>query len=161
MDRNLTLAISVLLLLGMMAIVRADVEPVRPMHYSGQLFTEAGKPIADGEHQMTFSIYDNADDGDMTWTQALSVTTVGGWFSADLTMTADDLPQSPDMAWMATNVDALEVAPRQIIGVVPYALHADIAEVAETTDEVTLSNLFCSIGQTVMWDGEEWVCADM
>ena len=127
MRSSVTLCISALIILSSLFTIgpmpaHADVPD--SINYSGVL-SSGGLPVADGNYNVTFGLYDVASGPDPSlWTETKSVTTVDGIFNTFLgSVTA--LPSSvfsgPNR-WlgMAVSPDA-EMTPRTAIVAVPYA----------------------------------------
>ncbi|TFH65585.1 MAG: hypothetical protein E4G91_01955 [Candidatus Zixiibacteriota bacterium] len=55
-------------------------ESPKLINFQGRL-TDAGVPVADGSHSVTFTIYDQPIDGTTLWTETQNVTTTGGLFA--------------------------------------------------------------------------------
>jgi hypothetical protein len=102
--------------------------------YQGVL-KEAGEPIADGEHDVIFRIYDSETGGTVLWTGTHTVangnpvSTEGGVFSVllgsgDGNNLPDDLFTNPQTFLGVTVGSDTEMVPRQQTGAAPYALNA-------------------------------------
>jgi hypothetical protein len=104
------------------------------VRYQGVL-KEAGEPVADGQHDVVFRIYDSGTGGTVLWTGTHTVangnpvSTVGGAFSVLLgSGNGNDLPDNlftnPQTFLGVTVGSDTEMVPRQQTGAAPYALNA-------------------------------------
>ncbi len=94
--------------------------------YQGQLTDASGKPVADGNYQMTFRLYgDNADPvGDALWLETQTVAVTDGLFNIALgaseTITTALFAQK---LWLGVEVEGDgEMTPRQELTGAPYAM---------------------------------------
>lgn len=104
------------------------------VRYQGVL-KEAGEPVADGQHDVVFRIYDSATGGTVLWTgthtvaNGNSVQTVDGAFSVLLgSGDGNDLPDdlfTNSQTYLGITVGSdTEMVPRQQTDAAPYALNA-------------------------------------
>src|SRR5512136_3098407 len=56
-------------------------------NYQGLLLDSAGSPVADGDYELTFSIYDVATGGTALWSETQTVTVTSGLFNVQLGLT--------------------------------------------------------------------------
>ena len=107
------------------------------MNYQGVLSDLAtGDPVADGDYQIRFALYDVASGGTALWTETQTVTVENGLFSVLLgsvnPLSIDDFTGS---TYMGVKVGAdPEMTPRHRIVSVAYAIHAREATNADTVD---------------------------
>ena len=100
------------------------------MNYQGVLSHPiTGDPVPDGEHEITFALYDVASGGTALWMETQAVPVQNGLFSVLL---GSINPLSADaftgMTYLGVKVGAdAEMTPRQQIVSVPYAIHAQQA----------------------------------
>ncbi len=150
--------------------------------HQGRLLDSAGEPLS-GSVQLIFTIYDASEGGTVVWTQESTVD-LGetGFYTVTLGDGANPIDSSileRTGSWLELTVDGTALSPRMSMNSVPYAVVAGIAESvapgAITNDMVdsidyskianvpaaqedTLDAVTCSPGQTVTWDGAEWIC---
>lgn len=102
----------------------------------GVLKDGAGNPVADGEHSVLFSLYEQATDGSSLWTETHMVQTVDGLFSVLL---GSITPLTPDFdlpyyLGMALDGDG-EMSPRLPLAASAYAFMAAGVEAGAITAE--------------------------
>lgn len=133
------------LALGQIAPVPAQSVPTS-FSYQGFLIDAAGHP-ATGPLTMTFSLYDQAEDGIPLWQETLApVTVLGGFFQVELgreEFLGPELFESPLFLGISIDGDP-EIAPRSVVGSVPFARFAE-------------GLLACGVGQTNCGG----ICADL
>ena len=102
----------------------------RSIHYQGRLTDAAGSPVV-GTQTLTFRIWDRESGGtDPLWEETLTVSLpADGYFSAALGKTSGheitDSILEGGTRWLGVEVGTTgELAPRQEIHAVPYALKA-------------------------------------
>ena len=113
-------------------------------NYQGLLLDSAGNPVADGDYDLTFAIYDVDTGGTALWSEAQTVTVTDGLFNAQL-----GLSTSLDGAWIdgrdlwlgVTLAGDAEMTPRTQLVSVPYAVNAgDVRGADIHPDNVYVSN---------------------
>jgi hypothetical protein len=120
----------------------AAATPYDNLTQQGRLLDETGAPIDGIQLTFTFTLYDALTAGNVVWTETQSITPDKGYFSAQLGETA----ALPAAAFDGTKVLFLgikigtdtEMAPRQAVTSVPFALRAreaDHATSAASTPE--------------------------
>lgn len=106
--------------------------------YQGYLTDLSGKPLANGRHELVFSLYDGASVSNSTWTETQSVVTTDGVFSTMLganTALRTDIFEKLRDAHLGIAVDGdNEATPRQQLGSVPFAIVANTAGIAQDLD---------------------------
>lgn len=120
-----------LLVLAPPLLSPADAEVPGTMSIQGVLQNADGSLVADGPHELTFTLYDAATGGTAQWTESASTVQVeGGLFegvlgqSVPLTSAVVDEPR-----WLGIAVGgATELAPRLALRTVPYSLVASAVE---------------------------------
>jgi hypothetical protein len=118
----------------------------------GRLFDAKGAPIT-GQLDITFTLYDAAQNGKSLWTETLTVTLDDGYFSAALGAknTLDGVfTGAPLYLGVAVDKDA-EMEPRAEVASVPYALVAGNAIGDITPSTVTVG------GKVVIDASGKWV----
>lgn len=94
--------------------------------YQGQLTDSLGNPVADGNYQITFRLYNAEDDdvGDALWTETQTVSLIDGLFNvmlgANTTIPTELFAQK---LWLGVEVESDgEMTPRQQLTGAPYAM---------------------------------------
>ena len=105
-----------------------------PMNFQhqGKLLDENGVPL-DGQHTLTFQLYDAPSGGNVLWTEALSSDITGGYFSHVLGETVDIESDwfEGDTLWLGVTVDqGSELPTRFQLVSVPFAVKAGVADTA-------------------------------
>lgn len=103
----------------------------------GRLADSSGNPLANGDYQVTFSLYSQASGGTALWSEVQTVTTQSGLYSVQLGATTALQPSHFNGArWLGVKVGTGdELTPRVSIGAVPFALNAQEAVHAEQADQ--------------------------
>ena len=98
------------------------------MSYQGLLTDEAGNPVADGQANLTFTLYDAATNGTMLWQETQEVDVARGLFNVILgSSNALNLPfDKPYWLGITIRTDA-EMKPRTPLTSSPYSLNAPTA----------------------------------
>jgi hypothetical protein len=115
--------ILLLVLLLVISTLPINAEVPSLMNYQGRLTDQAGNPVADLPHNVTFKIYDETDT--VRWEESHTITTVDGLFTVQLgsngsPLTADVFNYAE--CWLGITVDTEpEVTPRTRLNTVPYA----------------------------------------
>ena len=132
----LGLLLSLSLLLSATAASRADISPT--LNYQGRLTDASGNPVADGNYDLTFRIYDDPTGGTLQWASggsAVSVPVANGLFSVvlgDGSMAA--LPEqifTGQMLYLEIQIDGEPpFSPREPIVANAYSLRSNFAEEA-------------------------------
>lgn len=153
------------------------------MSFQGFLTDGAGHPIT-GERNVFFGIYAEPDGGTPLWTQEAKVVMRDGVFTAVLG--TEGSPLSPEVLstsarylGMQIEGDDQELLPRQVIGQVPFASHAEVSErLADTAglfsaiaadgflksesdpgvNALGKSELSCEAGQIPKLQTDGWAC---
>lgn len=79
-----TSSITILLFMLCLFVTSVMALPPNTVSYQGRLTDNAGDPVADGVHSVTFSIYSSGVGGSLLWVETLNVTTANGLFSTIL-----------------------------------------------------------------------------
>ena len=124
--------------------------------YQGRLLDSDGHPV-NGSREMTFRLYTQAAGGTAIWSDMFPVQVDGGLFSVSLAVPPEIFDGRE--LWLGVQVGGeTEMAPRQHLQPVPYALHAaSIADGAVTAGKIGEP---CAEGQVLARVGETWACAD-
>ena len=129
------------------------------LNHQGRLSDKDGV-VVEGEHQLSFRIYDDVSVGSVQWEETLTVTFEEGYYSVTLGEDEegnplDDSVLSSYPLWLELVVDGDVLSPRQPIKSVPYA---HISEVAESVDGgVVHASEVIVDGTTVIDELGNWV----
>ncbi len=106
-------------LLGQAAI--ADIP--RTLNYQGILTDNSGTVVADGDYDLTFTLYDASSGGNAVWTETHTLTVIDGLFNAALgAQTALDIPFDTPY-WLGIAIDTgNDLDPRTPLTASAYAL---------------------------------------
>jgi hypothetical protein len=123
-----------ILFAGFSAQVYAEVPA--SINYQGRLTDSLGMPLADGNYNITFSIYNASSGGTQLWTSgAQSVLVINGLFNyqpGSNVIFPADLFSADTSRWLGITVGANpELEPRTKITSVAYAYHALHADTAD------------------------------
>ncbi|MBL0175765.1 MAG: hypothetical protein IPP94_10940 [Ignavibacteria bacterium] len=125
-------ALAVLMIIALTAVASGQVP--RTISYQGVLTDAAGTFIADGNHTLLMSLYDNASASTPIYTETQTVVVVKGLFNAIIgSVTPIPVLVSFDRGYfLGVTVDGgTELVPRTPLSAVPYALRAAAADVAD------------------------------
>ena len=108
------------------------------VNQQGRLLDADGKGLA-GDHELTFRLMDQEEDGYTQWEETLTVPFNNGYYSVVLgtdeeNNPLDDAVFSQYPLFLELKVDGEALSPRQPVTSVPYAQMAGVAEVAESVD---------------------------
>ncbi|MEK7275563.1 MAG: hypothetical protein AAB110_09935, partial [Candidatus Desantisbacteria bacterium] len=126
------LSLGLFLWLGVGAALQAQAAVPKLINYQGKLTDTVGRPVSDGNYNITFKLYTQPTGGTATWTEINSNTPVSnGLFNVNLgSVTAFNLDFSQGYyLGIQIGVDP-EMTPRQRLTSVGYALRADVAGTA-------------------------------
>lgn len=133
MTRNSTARASSAVLLASVLVVPvlAWAVPLQLAH-QGRLLDADQAPL-DGTRDLTFRLYDAAEDGTLLWEDNVSETFTSGFYSAILgadeaNLLDDGIFATPPVFLELTVDDGEPLLPRQEINSVPFALRAGTAE---------------------------------
>ncbi len=123
--------ILVALAASLVGLAAAGAVPLQLTH-QGRLLDADQAPL-EGTHELTFRLWDAAEDGALLWEETVTESLTGGFYSAVLG--ADDANPLDDGIFATAPVfvelavdDGEPLAPRQEIASVPFALRAGTAE---------------------------------
>jgi len=103
------------------------------INYQGKLTDTDGNPVADGNHSVTFRIYDAASGGALLWEETQSILVQKGIFSCLLGGVTNLDIAFDKPYWLAIKVGSdAEMVPRQQISASGYALRSETAEKVDT-----------------------------
>ena len=103
------------------------------LSHQGRLMDSSDTPL-EGEHTLTFTIYDSEESGAELWQESLEVSFSNGFYSTVLGSDEDDNPLDTELLgahplFLAMAVDGgSDLEPRHEILSVPYAMMADTCE---------------------------------
>jgi len=110
------------------------------MTYQGILLDSAGNPVGDGNYNITFRIYDG--DETLLWTEMVMVSTVDGYFSAELGHSYPlNLPFSQQYFLSLQVQGDSEMPERQPLTLSAYSARSDTSQIslsAQTADNADL-----------------------
>ena len=118
-----TMLLAIVILLAA-TLVLGQAVPER-MNYQGVLTDGGGTPVADGQYDITFSIYTSLSGGAPLWTETNTVWVTGGIFGLMIgTVTPIDLPFDRDY-YLGISVDGgTELSPRRQLATTPYSFNS-------------------------------------
>jgi hypothetical protein len=135
---------------------RANVPPY--LTEQGRLFDATGTPIATGV-TMAFALYNTATGGTALWSEKQTITPDSGYFSAELGSVTPfpagvfaTAAANGQTLFLGVTIDTdAEIAPRQPLQSVPYALVADnaVGNITPTTVTVAGTTVINNKGQGV------------
>ena len=127
--RNQTLIFAAIGALALMFSCSAQADFARRLSYQGRLTDSNGVPLADGNYDMTFTIYDASAAGTLLWTEAHTggsqVALANGLFSATLgsISSLNGLSFNGTEYWIEVAVGATTYSPRQRVTAAAMALN--------------------------------------
>jgi hypothetical protein len=134
---NSRLLIALAFFLGAASVGIAQIP--RTINYQGKAVQTNGKPVSDGAHSITISLYLTANSTQPLFTETVFVLTSGGLFET----TIGDLKAIPPSVafdksyYVGLSVDgSVELAPRVALTSVPYALNAQLTN--SLSDQATI-----------------------
>ena len=178
MNRSLLKTLLPMLMLAFASIESAIAQIPQTINYQGYLTNSEGKPV-NGTVNVAFRLYNAEVNGAVVWEEVQSAIAVAnGVFTAALGKVAPlNLPFNvPYFLSLQVNTDA-EMAGRQPLSAVPYALRAAAADgvaanatirasqitgtIASSQFAATqlLPTVACTANQFSQWNGSAWVCA--
>lgn len=101
-------------------------EAPKLMSYQGRATDISGNPVADGNHDVEFRIYDKFNN--LRWSESSTVSTSGGLFSHNLGSTNPLDPTAfnwNDSMFLQITVDGEVQSPRTVFTAVPYSYHVN------------------------------------
>jgi hypothetical protein len=134
------LALAALLLVATYAVAAPRLQDAtlpRLINYQGLLTDPAtGEPVPDGDHEMTFSLYDVASGSTALWSETQMLTVEGGLFNVLLgSVQPLSLEDFTGTTYLGVKVGAdPEMTARQQVVSVAYALRAQEAVNSDTVD---------------------------
>lgn len=112
--------------------------------YQGRLTNVADQPVPDGEHQVSFVLYDDSIDGTPVWAEAATVSTSDGLFThlmGSVTPLPGETWLDREALWLELIVDGEPIAPRTRIVTVPYAAVAEHLELRDDTTRLMYTGI--------------------
>lgn len=128
--------------------------------YQGRLTDANGNAVVDGDHTLTFKLYDQPTDGSALWQETQNLTTSNGVFTAKLgSVSSMGALLFDKIYYLGVAVDGGgELTPRTALSTVPYAQRAHSVDDSVLTVS-KLDGAGASKGQVLKWDGSQWVPA--
>ncbi len=128
-------------------------------NYQGLLLDSSGNPVADGNYTLTFTIYDHETSVDPThklWTDTQTVQVQGGLFNVRLGPLGDTSWADGRNLWLGITVEGeSEMAPRQQLVSVPYALNAgDVRNANIHPNNIYVTNWGLVVDADGYWHGQ-------
>ena len=132
MIKTLKYTLLTVLMLGVITPLVSAAVPLQ-MPLQGVLRDNAGAPVVEGEFEMTFSIYADAEAAieDAVWTETRMVTAQGGQFRLNLgteTPLSASIFAASGALWLGVTVEGEPELPRRPMGTTPYAFQATSAQ---------------------------------
>ncbi|MBM4321714.1 MAG: hypothetical protein FJ125_17700, partial [Deltaproteobacteria bacterium] len=146
-------------------LVPVTARAVPPLiNHEGLLLDEAGLPL-EGNHTLTFTIHDAAQDGVALWTADVALQLLDGYYQVLLGLAPQGFPASlfdGSTRYLGLAIDhGAQLTPRRQLASVPYALQAKHAAVADNaTGNITPSGINLSSGGSIAIDGATVVHTD-
>lgn len=127
------------------------------INYQGKLTGNDGKPVTDGAYALRFAIYDVPVGGTPIWSEPNATVQVkDGLFSVLLgsliNLPANIFDAKDRFFGVQVGTDP-EMAPRQQIASVPFAVKAATADKATQAENATVAGNGVPIGGVIMWSG--------
>jgi hypothetical protein len=130
MNRLLILYLTIIFVIA--SIVVAEIP--NAINYQGRLTNADGSPVADGNYEVTFAIYDQAIEGTELWScPPQNVSISKGLFTYQLgsdTTFPNGLFESDTLRWLGIEVGGEQITPRTKLTSVAYAYHSLSADTA-------------------------------
>jgi hypothetical protein len=124
--------------------------------HQGRLFDEEGDAVTD-MLDVTFTIYDAAEDGQAVWTETHLIAFDEGYFSVELGSTTafDGVVFDGSTRWIGIQIDGdIEMTPRGVVGSVPYAILANDVSGHIHPDGVSINGYGEVIDGNGQWVGD-------
>ncbi len=124
--------------MAMPAVFAQSSTSPRILNYQGLITDAGGKPVAEGNHTVTFRLYDAATGGTALWTETHTVRTFAGVFDVMLGTQATIGAIFDRPMWMAIAVNGgAEMEPRLALVSIPTALHTNVADSVSVVGPMT------------------------
>lgn len=112
-----------LFVLPLAALLLAGCVGLSPiMSHQGRLVDGSGNPVADGDYEIVYKIFDAATAGNEKYTETQTVAVKDGYFTTSVGMTG---PIDPTVfatsAWLEVTINGETLTPRQLLQGSPYA----------------------------------------
>jgi len=129
--------------------VSAMAQVSRVMSYQGILLDSGGNPVGDGNYNITFRIYNAESGGTLLWTEMDMVTTVDGYFSAQLGDTLPlNLPFSQDYYLSLQVQGDSEMPDRQKLTLSAYSARSDTSGFSMSSQTANDADLLDGLNST-------------
>ena len=154
------------LILIMVGSTLADVPAA--ITYQGRLTDDTGQPVADGNYQVTFAIYDVAVAGSSLWAETQTISTTDGLFTVllgSVNPITGSLFDGSTRFLGLTIEGGSELLPRTVMVSVPFAFQAAQSDSSDamTDGAIDLNDIGpngAANGQVMKWNGSAWAVAD-
>jgi hypothetical protein len=121
--KAIVFVLAVNMAISLPAIARTFAAP-HVFEAQGRLLNSAGQPVTDGNHQMSFSVWDDSVTGSQYYFENGDIPTQDGRFNFCLGCNTpfNSLPDSGAILWVQVTVEGQVLAPRIRLGSIPYAM---------------------------------------
>ncbi len=112
-----------ILMIPVAAILLAACVPLTPQFsHQGRLLDDSGEPVADGDYEVMYRIYQTETEGTAVYTDTQTVAVANGLFTTSLGLT-DEIPADVFAlpTWLDITVDGETLTPRQRLLGAPFA----------------------------------------
>ena len=138
--------ITTLALLLLFTVSSAVAQIPRAISYQGFLTDKKGVPVADGDHQLTLTLYPTRTGAIFVYVKIVNITSKAGLFNVMLDSIPDAVPFDKQY-YLGIKIDGVtELSPRTPLASSPYSLNQSLTSVASSDGSVTITN---SNGPTV------------
>jgi hypothetical protein len=137
------LILIVLFLIILVAGETVHAQVPNTLNYQGVLTGSNGKPVTDGQYQLTFKLYDQATGGTATWSETQNTTTTNGVFTVLLgkVTSLTDVPFDKPY-WLGITVgNGSEMTPRVPLSTSAYSLATRSLEDSVKVYDLDISKL--------------------
>jgi hypothetical protein len=141
-------------------------QPDKQISIQGLLNNPSGIPLADGNYEITFRIYDQEIDGTLMWNETQTISVVNGYFSAMLGIEEALSVDFSNQYWISIDIDGEgELDARIKLSVSPYAIYAmTIADNSVNSSKIVdgsiepedLGQMDATEGEALIWNGTDW-----
>jgi hypothetical protein len=141
--------LALVLVMALCALTALAAVP-QTMSYQGVLRDASGNVVADGDYDLTFSLYTVPAGGTAAWTESQVLSVEGGIFDAILGANIPIATQFLSQHWLGVSVEGeTELSPRVQLTSVPYAVHASYSDDAGDDGDwsVNGSDLYRYVGR--------------
>ena len=112
----------------------------KTLSYQGLLTKEDGRPVNDGDYQITFRFYSESEGGEPIWEETQTIQIEDGVISATLGIN-EPVDFSSDQAFLEIVIDDVPLLPRQTMTSVFYSMKSDTSNYSQGGNYNDLDNL--------------------